>query len=125
MDFNFHVREVLFLMKNEYEVLIEDLNPPKDKKIEVANVLKKTISRTINQSLRARSAETHEPKGLEIDVDPEWEDILHNDSSILRAYEDAGWRVMWYNQHSLGPGRGDLVRSWLSFRNGASASKER
>ena len=125
MDFNFHVREVLFLMKNEYEVLIEDLNPPKDKKIEVANVLKKTISRTINQRLRARSAETREPKGLEIDVDPEWADILHNDSSILRAYEDAGWKVMWYNRHSLGPGRGDLVRSWLSFRSEANVSKER
>ena len=106
-------------MNNEYEVLIEDLNPPKDKKIEADNVLKKTISRTINQRLRAKSAETHEPKGLEIDVDPEWADVL------IRAYEDAGWKVMWYNQHSLGPGRGDLVRSWLSFRSGASASKER
>ena len=112
-------------MNNEYDVLIEDLVLPPDKKIEVANVLKKTISRTINQKLRARSAETRQPKGLEIDVDPEWADILHNDSSILRAYEDAGWKVMWYNRHSLGPGRGDLVRSWLSFRNGASASKER
>jgi len=107
MDLNFHVREVLFLMKNEYEVLIEDLNPPEGNTIKMRHVLKRTIRRTINERLRSKLAETRKPKGLEIDVPSEWTDILHKDSSILTDY------------------RGDLVRSWLSFRSEASASKER
>ena len=125
MDLNFHVREVLFLMKNEYEVLIEDLNPPEGNTIKMRHVLKRTIRRTINERLRSKLAETRKPKGLEIDVPSEWTDILHKDSSILTDYEEIGWKVMWYNTHSQGPGRGDLGRSWLSFRSEASASKER
>jgi hypothetical protein len=112
-------------MKNEYEVLIEDLNPPEGNTIKMRHVLKRTIRRTINERLRSKLAETRKPKGLEIDVPSEWTDILHKDSSILTDYEEIGWKVMWYNTHSLGPGRGDLVRSWLSFRSEASASKER
>jgi len=125
VDFDFHVREVLFLMKNEYEVLIEDLNIPEENIIKMSNILKRTIRRTINKRLRSNLAETRKEKGLEIDVPPEWEDILHKDSTLLGDYEKIGWKVMWYNTHSQGPGRGDLVRSWLSFRSEASASKER
>tara|TARA_R110002060_G_scaffold48812_2_gene59784 strand:- start:100 stop:438 length:339 start_codon:yes stop_codon:yes gene_type:complete len=112
-------------MKGEYEVLIEDLNIPEDNTIKVSHVLKRTIRRTINERLRSNFAETHKEKGLEIDVPPEWVDILLEDSSILRDYDEVGWKVMWYNKHSLGPGRGDLLRSWLSFRSEANASKER
>jgi hypothetical protein len=112
-------------MKSEYEVLIEDLNPPEDKTIKMSHALKRTIQRTINKRLRSNLAETLKEKGVEIDVPPEWEDILHEDSTLLGDYEKIGWKIMWYNRHSLGPGRGELVRSWLRFRSEANASKER
>jgi hypothetical protein len=108
-------------MDEDYKVIIDDLEIEVD---EIA-VLENAIKHTIDRALIVRVEETQLPGGLEIDVDPEWADVLHNDSSILTDYEEIGWKVMWYNKHSLGPGRGDLVRSWLSFRSEASASKER
>lgn len=125
MDFDFYVREVLFLMTDEYEILIEDLNPPKKRGKKNVEVSKATIQRIISARLKNSLRETEKAKGLEIEVTEEWTDVLHKDGTILRDYQDIGWKVMWYNQHSLGPCRGDLIRSWLSFRSGASASKER
>jgi len=105
-------------MKNEYEVSIDELELSKDDiTIKRASRLKNTIRRTINERLRIDQEQTRSPGGLEIDVLPEWEEILHKDYTILREYEEVGWKVMWYNEHSLGPERGELTRSWLSFRN--------
>jgi len=112
-------------MKDEYEVLIEDLNPPKKHGKKNIEVSKAIIQRVINENLKNNLLETQKSKGHEIDVTEEWTDLLQKDGSILRDYEDIGWKIMWYNIHSLGPGRGDLVRSWLSFRSEANASKER
>jgi len=115
-------------MKNEYdeyEVLIEDLDLSEDNTEKMNRALKRTIRHTINARLRSKMMETRTPKGLEIDIPSEWRDILDKDSSILGDYEKIGWKIMWYNKHSLGPGRGDLIRSWLSFRSGTSVSKGR
>tara|TARA_R110002110_G_scaffold185345_1_gene392397 strand:+ start:281 stop:619 length:339 start_codon:yes stop_codon:yes gene_type:complete len=112
-------------MTDEYEIWIEDLNPPKKKGKKNAEVSKATIQRVINARLKNSLRETQKAKGLEIEVTEEWTDVLHKDGTILRDYQDIGWKVMWYNIHSLGPGRGDLVRSWLSFRSEANVSKER
>ena len=127
MDFDFYVREVLFLMSDKYEVLIEDLNPPKEKKESKKNikVLKGSIQRVINANLKSRVEDTRKVTGLEIEVSEEWTEALHKDGTILRDYQDIGWKVMWYNQHSLGPGRGDLVRSWLSFKDTRYVSEEK
>ena len=78
--------------------------------------LKKEIVRTINDAIKNRRNEARTPKGIEVDILPEWTDYLHQDSSIIRSYEKVGWRIVWYNIHSEGPARGDLVRSWFALR---------
>lgn len=112
-------------MKSEYKVLIEDLNIPEENTIKMSHVLKRTIRRTINKRLISNLAETLKEEGVEIDVPPEWVEVLQDDSTLLGDYEKIGWKIMWYNRHSLGPGRGEIVRSWLRFRSEANASKER
>ena len=106
-------------MSDEYEVLIEDLDlPSEESKEERANrLLKQQIQRTINDALRRSPHETRTPKGLEINVPDNWTEILLKDGSIILDYEKIGWKVIWYNIHSLGPATGDLIRSWLSFRD--------
>ena len=78
--------------------------------------LKKEIVRTINDAIKNRRNEARTPKGIEVDILPEWTDYLHQDSSIIRSYEKVGWRIVWYNIHSEGPAQGDLVRSWFALR---------
>lgn len=122
MDFNIYVREVLFLMSGEehddYEILIDDLHLEETNTTkEATRSVKEAIQRTINESLRAEPQQTRTPSGLEIDVPDHWAEILLKDGSILLDYEKMGWKVIWYNIHSLGPATGDLIRSWLSFRD--------
>jgi hypothetical protein len=60
------------------------------------------------------------PKGIEVDIPPDWQDFLLKEYSILDEYKKIGWKVMWYQKHSDGPGLGKLLRSWVSFRNPSS-----
>ena len=73
----------------------------------------KEINRIIKRDMKlARTI-----KGIEIDVKPEWSDLLQNDGSIIRSYEKAGWKVRWWNTHEDGPATGRLLRSWLCIQD--------
>ena len=103
MGVGFYVREVVVVDEfDEYKIIIEDMPPTRE-----------DIIRKINKIIRENKFEANTPKGIEIDVPPEWKDILQNNGSILWEYEKIGWRVMWYNQGF----RNKPTRSWLSFRN--------
>ncbi len=77
--------------------------------------LKKEITSEINKVLREKMNLARTVKGIEMDVPHEWNDILLEDGSILRAYEKIGWKVRWFQKHSEGPARGKLVKNWLQF----------
>ena len=62
---------------------------------------------------------------MEIDVPDAWVEVLQNDAAILYDYGKVGWKVMWYQTHSEGPGEGDLIRSWISVRDRRHVAKER
>lgn len=109
----------------DYEVLIDDLDVELADLDEPASLwTKASIQQAINRAIRERPEDTRTPKGLELEVSQEWRDILSADGSILWDYKKLGWKVMWYNTHSLGPGRGKLLRSWLSFRDQNFISEE-
>jgi len=110
---------------DDYEILIDDLYLEEvDATEEATRLLKAAIQRTINEAIRADPEQTRTPKGLEMDVCDEWREIMTKDSSILYDYQAIGWKIMWYNTHSLGPGRGDLVRSWISIRDQSFVPKQ-
>lgn len=77
--------------------------------------LKKEIMSEINKTLRANRKLSRTVKGITMDIPPEWNDLLLEDGSILRAYEKIGWKVRWFQTHSEGPARGDLLKNWLNF----------
>ena len=77
--------------------------------------LKKQITSEINKVLRENMSLARTVQGIEMDVPHEWNDILLEDGSILRAYEKIGWKVRWFQKHSEGPARGKLVKNWLQF----------
>jgi hypothetical protein len=89
-------------MNEDYTIVIDDLPPTRTQMITI-----------LNKRIRGKRLGADTPKGIEIDVKPEWKDILQKDGSILWEYEKLGWRVMWYNQNY----RTKPTRSWLSFRN--------
>ena len=91
-------------MSNEYDLIIEDVEPTKV-----------SIVKAINLVLRKEMKKARTPKGIELDVDPSWSELLLKDGSILRSFEKAGWKVRWMQTHAEGPARGKLVRSWLQF----------
>ena len=103
----------------DYDVYIDDLF------IEEVKPTKAEIRRIINDSIKKNRAATKTSKGLEIDVKDSWREVLSSDGSILYDYKDYGWKIMWYNTHSDGPGRGTLIRSWLSIRDASHLKKER
>ena len=77
--------------------------------------LKKEITFEINKTLRENMSLARTVEGIEMDVPHEWNDILLEDGSILRAYEKIGWKVRWFQKHSEGPARGKLIKNWLQF----------
>jgi hypothetical protein len=79
--------------------------------------LRKEIVSTINQELRNNMKLARTIKGIEIEVRPEWSDLLLKDGSIIRSYEKAGWKVRWYEKHEDGPATGRLLRSWLCIQD--------
>jgi len=99
---------------DDYELFISDYKPTKAE-----------IRREINQKIKKNRQATKTPKGLEIEVSPEWEKILNNDAAILYDYEKHGWKIMWYNRHSDGPAQGKLLRSWLSIKDKRFVTKDR
>jgi hypothetical protein len=109
---------------DELDIQIDDLFL-EDEKESGDTTLEKTIRGIINKALRTRPEDTRSPKGLEVDVLPEWTEILLRNGKIIGSYEAAGWKVIWYNIHSLGPGEGDLIRSWISIRDRRYIAKER
>tara|TARA_R110002124_G_scaffold185894_1_gene353421 strand:+ start:506 stop:808 length:303 start_codon:yes stop_codon:yes gene_type:complete len=100
-------------MEDDYDLFIDDYKPTK------ADIIKK-----INDAIKNGRAATKTPPGLELDVPPEWVDILQNDAAILYDYGEVGWKIMWYNIHSDGPGDGDLIRSWISIRDKRHVAKD-
>lgn len=79
--------------------------------------LKKEIVLTINKEIRDNTKLARTLKGIEIEVRPEWSDLLLKDGSIIRSYEKAGWKVRWWEKHEDGPATGRLLRSWLCFQD--------
>jgi len=109
-------------MSDEYDVLIDDLfmddsKPP-------SKPTAQDIRQAINKEIRLNRAATKTVKGLEIDVPDSWVDVLQNNAAILYDYGPAGWKVMWYQKHSEGPGEGELIRSWISIRDKRHVAKE-
>ena len=94
---------------DDYDVEISDFDDPKITKGQIVKELNEIIRRDI------KLAKTI--KGIEIDVKPEWSDLLQEDGSIIRSYEKAGWKVRWWQKHEDGPATGRLLRSWLIFQD--------
>mgnify|MGYP005998357233 CR=1 FL=1 len=105
-------------MSDEYDVLIDDLF------MDETTPTAQDIRQAINKKIRSNRAATKTAKGLEIDVPDSWVDVLQNDAAILYDYGAVGWKVMWYQTHSEGPGEGDLIRSWLSVKDKRHIAKE-
>ena len=101
-------------MVDDYDLLIEDYKPTR-----------KEIIKIINKAIKSDRTATKTLKGLEIDVPDAWVEVLQNDAAILYDYGKVGWKVMWYQTHSEGPGEGDLIRSWISVRDRRHVAKER
>jgi len=98
---------------DDYELLIEDYKPNR-----------KEIIKKLNEAIKSDRAATKTAKGLEIEVPDSWVDVLQNDAAILYDYGKVGWKVMWYQIHSEGPGEGDLIRSWISVKDKRHVAKE-
>ena len=101
-------------MNDKYDLTIEDIKPTREE-----------IRRIINRKIKTNRAATKTVKGLEIDVPDAWVETLQGDAAILYDYGEVGWKVMWYNIHSEGPGEGDLVRSWISIKHERTIAKEK
>tara|TARA_Y100001938_G_scaffold150473_1_gene241550 strand:+ start:263 stop:544 length:282 start_codon:yes stop_codon:yes gene_type:complete len=86
--------------------------------------IKTQIMSTINQALNRHKNLAHSPKGIEVDIQPEWYSTLKEEPEIIYQYEKVGWNVRWMNVHSEGPCKGRLVRSWLTFWSGKYKKQE-
>ena len=79
--------------------------------------LRKEIITEINTIIKRDMKMARTVKGIEIEVDPKWSDLLSEDGTIIRSYEKAGWKVRWYQRHEDGPATGRLLRSWLCMQD--------
>jgi len=75
------------------------------------------IVKEINAVIKRDMKMARTLKGIEIEVKPEWADLLLKDGSIIRSYEKVGWKVRWWEQHEDGPATGRLLRSWLCIQD--------
>ena len=89
-------------MTDDYKVIIEDMPITREQMITI-----------LNKKIKENKWDANTPKGIQIDVKPEWKELLQKDGSIFWEYEKLGWKVMWYNQKY----RTKPTRSWLSFKN--------
>ena len=92
----------------EYKVLIDDLEIPTE------DVTKFQLIKIINKRLSKRWTAEELMRGIEIDVQPEWKNILMEDGSILWEYTKLGWKAMQYQQRDQ---KGNIKREWLSFKS--------
>ena len=92
--------------ENDYGIIISDYDKP---------VTRAAIVLEINKIIKRDMHLSNSDEGIEIDVDPGWDKMLNEDPSIFYDYEKAGWKVIWLNIHSNGPGKGKLKRSWLKI----------
>ena len=100
------------IQQSNYDKLKFNMDPtPRTPEITKAYLMKK-----FNTELRLQEDATNTIKGAEIEVEPEWVEILEKDASILLDYEKVGWKVRWWMRHDKGPGRGELKRQWLCFQ---------
>ena len=97
---------------DEYSVTITDLEEDTD-----TFPTRKDIIEFFNKEIRSRRSEALTVKGVEVDIPSDWRPVLLKEYNILDEYKKIGWKVMWYNRHSLGPGRGELLRSWVAFKS--------
>ena len=89
-------------MSEDYTVMIDNMPPDRTQMITI-----------LNKKIRENRSEANTAEGIEIDIKPEWKELLQKDGSIFWGYEKLGWKVMWYNQeYSNKP-----TRSWISFKN--------
>ena len=92
----------------DYEVLIEDLEVPEK------DLTKEELIRVINKRLSKNWSATNHKDGIDMDVEPEWKNILRNDGSILWEYTKLGWKAMQYQQRDQ---KGNIKREWLNFKS--------
>lgn len=83
----------------------------------MSKILRNEITTEINAIIKRDMKMAKTIKGIEIEVKPEWYDLLLEDGSIIRSYEKAGWKVRWWEQHEDGPATGKLLRTWLCFQD--------
>ena len=89
-------------MNEDYTIMIDDMPPSRSEMIKI-----------FNKKIKENKWKANTPEGIQIDVKPEWKDLLQKDGSIFWDYEKLGWKVMWYKQeYSNKP-----TRSWVSFKN--------
>ena len=89
-------------MSEDYTVMIDNMPPDRAQMITI-----------LNKKIRENRSEANTAEGIEIDIKPEWKELLQKDGSIFWGYEKLGWKVMWYNQeYSNKP-----TRSWISCKN--------
>jgi hypothetical protein len=88
-----------------------------DKAADKNKAKRREMLEEINSAIKKNMKMSRTVKGIEIDVKPEWSDLLLEDGSIIRSYEKAGWKVRWYQKHSDGPATGKLLRSWLCLQD--------
>jgi hypothetical protein len=88
-----------------------------DKTADKNKAKRREMLEEINSAIKMNMKMSRTVKGIEIDVKPEWSDLLLEDGSIIRSYEKAGWKVRWYQKHSDGPATGKLLRSWLCLQD--------
>jgi len=93
----------------DYEVLITDLEPPKPKDLDKGQLI-----RIINEKLRKNWTPQDRSIDLEIDIEPEWKQILREDGSILWDYQKLGWKAMHYKKTNQ---EGKVTREWLYFKH--------
>jgi len=89
-------------MSEDYTIAIGDMPITREQMIKI-----------FNKKIKENKWDANTPKGIEIDVKPEWKELLQKDGSIFWEYEKLGWKVMWYNQGY----RTKRPRSWISFKN--------
>ena len=92
----------------DYKVLIEDLEVPEK------DLTKEELIRVINKKLSKNWSVTNNKDGIDMDVEPEWKNVLRNDGSILWEYTKLGWKAMQYQQRDQ---KGNVKREWLNFKS--------
>ena len=93
---------------DDYEILIDDFDVPEPK------ITKFQLIEIINKHLGKQWTANDFTHGVDVDVKPEWKQLLRDDGSILWEYTKLGWKAMHYQRTDQ---KGNIVREWLSFKS--------